>query len=149
MKKEDVPQYNENLLNGIKEIQYAIDEKGNYTQVKSTGWKPKNDALKQAVNLVDEQIEDARQDVIAGEKSPIYFWMLLKQMDYSILKEYTGFNIFSIKRHCKPSIFNKLNNSKLTKYSKAFEISIEELKNVPKEQVNSLEYNFNFKINNK
>ena len=149
MKKEEVPQCNENLSNGIKEIQYAVDEKGNYIQVKSSGWKPKNDALKQAVNLVDEQIEDARLQVIEGEKSPLFFWMLLKQMDYSILKEYTGFSKFNIKRHCKPNIFNKLNNNKLIKYSEAFEINIKELKTVPKEEVTSLEYNFNFKIDNK
>ncbi len=78
MKKEEVPQCNENLSNGIKEIQYAVDEKGNYIQVKSSGWKPKNDALKQAVNLVDEQIEDARLQVIEGEKSPLFFLDALK-----------------------------------------------------------------------
>ncbi len=75
--------------------------------------------------------------------------MLLKQMDYSILKEYTGFSKFSIKRHCKPNVFNKLSSNKLMKYSEAFEINIEELKTVPKEQITSLEYNFNFKIDNK
>ena len=149
MKKTEVPQHNENLLNGIKEIQYAVDEDGNYTQVKSYGWKPKVDALKQAVNVIDEQIEDARLQVVEGIKSPIFFWMLLKQMDYSILKEFTGFSKFKIKRHCRPDIFNKLKESKLHKYANAFEISIEELKSIPKEKVDSLEFNFNFKIENK
>jgi len=149
MKKSEVPQHNENLLNGIREIQYAVDEEGNYTQVKSYGWKPKVDALKQAVNLIDEQIEDARQQVIEGEKSPLFFWMLLKQMDYSILKEYTGFSKFKIKRHCKPNTFNRLSDNNLQKYANSFEISIEQLKNVPKEKVDSLEFNFDFKLENK
>lgn len=149
MKKEDVPQHNENLLNGIKEIQYAVDENGNYTQVKSKGWKPKNDALKQAINMQDEIIEDARQQVLEEEKSPLFFYMYLKQMDYSILKEYTGFSKLKIKRHFKPKVFNGLNNNVLEKYAEAFEISIEKLKIVPQEPVDSIEYNFNFKIENK
>ncbi len=149
MKKEDVPQNNENLLNGIKEIQYAVDENGKYTKVLSYGWKPKNDALKQAVNVLDEQIEDARLQVLEGDKSPLFFWMLLKQMDFSILKEYTGINKFRIKRHCKSSSFKKLKNNILQKYAKTFEISLNDLKNVPQKTIYSLEYNFNFKLKNK
>ncbi len=149
MKKEEVPQNNENLLNGIREIQYAVDENGNYTQVMSTGWKPKNDALKMAVNMVDELIEEARQKVVNGEKSPIYFYMLLKQMDLNILKQTVGFSKFKLKRHFKPFIFNKLKEDVLQKYASAFEISLYDLFNIPKAPVDSLEYNFNFHIENK
>lgn len=149
MKKKEVPQHNDNLLNGIKEVQYAVDENGNYTQVKSYGWQPKNDALIQAVNVLDEQIEDARQQVLSGEKSPLYFWMHLKQMDFSILKEYTGIKIFRIKKHCKPERFKALSTYILQKYADSFNISLEQIKDIPKEKVDSLEYNFNFKLKNK
>ena len=149
MKKQNVPQHDEKLLNGMKEIQYAVDEEGNYTQVKSLGWKPKNDALKQAINLADELIEDARQQVVSGEKSPIYFYMKLKQMNYTILKQYTRYCKFKIKKHCRAKGFDKLNNKILQKYANSFNISIAELKEIPKEAVNALEYNFNFKIENK
>ncbi|MCD4793196.1 MAG: hypothetical protein K8R54_08200 [Bacteroidales bacterium] len=148
MKKENVPQHDENLLNGIKEIQYAVDEKGNYTQVKSVGWKPKNDALKQAVNLIDELIEDARQQVISGNKSPVFFYMHLKQMDYSILKQYTGFSKIRIKKHCRNKAFNNPDNNILKKYAECFGITVEQLKTVPQEPVKSLDYNFNFKLEN-
>ncbi len=146
MKKEEVPQYDENLLNGIKEIQYAVDENGKYVQVKSPGWEPKNIALKQAVNLLDEIIEDARQEVLEGKKSPVYFYMHLKQMDLQILKEESGFSKFRIKRHFKPSVFKNLPDNILKKYAEVFNISIEDLKSIPKEPVRSLEYNFNFKL---
>ena len=149
MKKENVPQHDENLLNGIREIQYAVDENGAYTKVKSTGWQPKNDALKQAINLVDEQIEDARQLVLAEIKSPIYFYMQLKQMDFTVLKQYTGFGKFKIKRHCNPKAFKKLKENILKIYAESFNITIEQLKNIPKEPVDFLDYNFNFKIENK
>ncbi len=148
MKKEDVPQYDENLLNGIKEIQYAVDENGNYTEVKSPGWEPKNIALKQALCLVDEIIEDARLQVKEGSKSPIFFYMHLKQMDLTILKEESGFPKFILKKHFKPKIFNKLSEKTLNKYAKVFGISTEELIKVPEKPVKALEYNFGFKLQN-
>ncbi len=149
MKKEEVPQNNENLLNGIKEIQYAVDENGNYTQVLSYGWKPKNDALKMAVHVVDEMIEDARQEVLNGKKSPIYFYMQLKQMDLTILKQSTGYVRLRIKRHFKPSVFSKLNDDVLKNYASAFSITVKELIQVPSKPVDSLKYNFNFNLENK
>jgi hypothetical protein len=145
MKKNEVPQHEGNLLNGIKEIQYAIDEDGIYTQVKSTGWEPKNEALKQALDLLDAQIEEARQDVLTGEKSPIWFYMHLKQMDFTILKQTTGFRKFKIKKHCNASQFKKLKEPVLQKYADAFNIDIQQLSKVPEERIHSLEYNFNFK----
>jgi len=148
MKKEEVPQFDENLLNGIKEIQYAVDENGNYTEVKSPGWEPKNIALKQALNIVDEMIEDARQQVLNEEKSPVYFYMYLKQMDLTILKEETRFPKFIIKRHFKPAVFNKLSVSTLNKYTSVFGITKEQLLKVPEKPVKALEYNFGFKLNN-
>jgi hypothetical protein len=50
-------------------------------------------------------------------------------MDLPILAAYTGFWQFTIKQHFKPSVFKKLNDKKLFNYSKAFEITINELKN--------------------
>jgi hypothetical protein len=149
MKKDEVPQNNENLLNGIREIQYAVDESGNYTQVLSYGWKPKNDALKMAVNMVDEIIEEARMDVLNGERSPIWFYMKLKQMDITILKQTTSFSGFKIKRHLHPKRFGTLSDSILQRYADAFNISIEELQNIPNEPVDSLKYNFNFNLEHK
>ncbi|NPA67348.1 MAG: hypothetical protein GXO50_01940 [Chlorobi bacterium] len=146
MKKEEVPQYDENLLNGIKEIQYAVDENGNYVEVKSPGWEPKNIALKQALKLIDEITEDARQKVISNKKSPIFFYMHLKQMDVSILKQETGYPKFIIKRHFKPRIFKKLSKKTLNKYAEIFGITTEKLMTVPDKPVDTLEFNFGFKI---
>ena len=49
-------------------------------------------------------------------------------MDLTLLSGYTGFWKWTIKRHFKPSVFKKLNDKKLFNYSKAFEITIDELK---------------------
>ncbi|MBA3705960.1 MAG: hypothetical protein H0W84_08700, partial [Bacteroidetes bacterium] len=62
-------------------------------------------------------------------KSPIYYFMELRLMDLQVLAAYTGFWKFTIKRHMKPSVFQSLNEKKLNIYAKAFDISVEELKN--------------------
>jgi hypothetical protein len=51
-----------------------------------------------------------------------------KLMDLQLLSDYTGFWKFTIKRHMKPGVFKNLSEKKLSKYAKAFDISIDELK---------------------
>ena len=87
--------------------------------------------------------------MLNGKKSPIYFYMQLKQMDLTILKQATGYTRFRVKRHFKPSVFSKLNNDELKNYATAFSITVQELIQVPSERVDSLKYNFNFNLENK
>jgi hypothetical protein len=50
-------------------------------------------------------------------------------MDFQILSGYTGFWKFTIKRHMKPNVFKSLSEEKLKRYAKAFDVSVDELKN--------------------
>jgi len=129
MKKEELPQ-DESALKGItREVCYVKDKDGKYITGLSTGWQIKKDALENAWDNIKERTEAARQAVKNGEKSPIYYFMELKLMDFPVLSGYTGFWIFSIKRHLKPHIFQALSDKKLSRYAKAFDITVEELKN--------------------
>jgi hypothetical protein len=49
-------------------------------------------------------------------------------MDMGILASYTGFWKWTIKKHLKPTGFNKLSQQKLQQYADAFNVSVEELK---------------------
>ncbi len=129
MKKEEIPQDKSALENMTRELCYAKNADGKYTTGLSTGWEVKKDALDNAWDDIKERIEDARKAVKNGEKSPIHYFMELRLMDMMILKGYTGFWGFSIKRHLKPAVFAKLGDEKLKLYAKAFEVSLEELKN--------------------
>ncbi len=129
MKKEEIPQDNGALGRIAKEVTYVIDETGNYTIGKSTGWEVKTEALNVAWSEVEKKIEAARQKVLNGGASPILYFMEKKIMDISILSSYTGFWKWTVKRHLKPSVFKKLSDQKLQKYAEIFEISIDELKN--------------------
>ncbi|PIB34409.1 hypothetical protein BFP72_02725 [Reichenbachiella sp. 5M10] len=128
MKKEDIPQDEGPLKNVLREVVYAKDEEGKYTSALSQGWDVKKDALDNAWDDVNEKIEEAKQAVLNGEKSPVYYYKEKTLMDMPTITGYTGFWAITVKRHFKPSVFNKLSEAKLAKYAKAFDVTIEELK---------------------
>jgi hypothetical protein len=129
MKKEDLPQDPGALDKFTREVCYVKNESGKYETALSRGWEVKKEALDSAWVDVNERIEEARQAVARGEKSPVYYFMELRLMDVTVLAGYTGFFGFFVTRHMKPSVFKGLNNSKLEKYAQAFDITVEELKN--------------------
>jgi len=130
MKKEDLPQDKSSALdNFTREVCYVKNEEGKYEKELSIGWQVKSDALDGAWQEINRRITDAAQQVIEGEKSPVLFFMELNLMDFPTLAGYTGFWQFTIKRHLKPKVFNRLSDRKLGRYAKAFKITIDELKN--------------------
>lgn len=131
MKKEEVPQDKGNLSNvNMKELVYATDEKGNYTTTLSTGWEPKTIALTNSIDEISERIAIAKKQVVDNKVSPIVYFMEYSRMDVGILASYVGMWQWRVKRHFKPQVFAKLNDSVLQKYADAFNISINELKNL-------------------
>jgi len=130
MKKEEVPQDEGNLSkNNVRELLYATDEYGNYTTALSKGWEPKSIALSNAMNDIFERMESAKAEILAGNSSPIAYFMEASKMDIGILASYVGIWKWRVKRHFKPSVFSKLSDRTLQKYADAFGIGIEELKN--------------------
>lgn len=130
MKKQDIPQDDSALADISREICYAQNESGAYETGLSKGWEVKKAALDLAWEDVHDRIASAKQQVLNGEKSPIYYYMELKLMDVQILAGYTGFFKWTVKRHFKPSVFAKLPTVKLQVYAKIFDISVDELKHV-------------------
>jgi hypothetical protein len=129
MKKKEVPQ-DEGLNEGrFEDVCYALDENGNYVAVLSTGWNPKTDALMQAWEVIDEKVEEVRQQVISGEFSPIAYYMEKNLMDLKLLSDYTGLPKRKIRKHLKPERFKDLDDKTLSLYAEVFEISIETLRN--------------------
>jgi hypothetical protein len=128
MKKEEIPQDDGALNKLTKEVVYAVDSSGKYTKELSTGWEVKTKALDVAWEDIKKRIEDARQKVLRNEASPILYFMELRLMDMGIVSAYTGFWKWTIKRHLKPAVFNKLSEERLKKYAQAFNVSVDELK---------------------
>lgn len=130
MKKEEVPQDNGLLEGKTRDVCYALDEQGKYVQVLSVGWEPKNIAMKQAWEVIEEQIEAVRQQVREGKQSPLAYHMEKNLMDLQLLSEYSGFSGRNIKKHLTPEGFGKLSERELQKYAEAFNIAIEALKKI-------------------
>lgn len=129
MKKEDLPQDPGALDKFTREVCYVKNDEGKYETALSKGWDVKKQALDSAWEEVNERVEEARKAVASGEKSPVYYFMELRLMDLPVLSGYTGIFPFFIKRHFKPSVFKGLSERKLEKYARAFDITVDELKN--------------------
>lgn len=129
MKKEDLPQDESSLKNFTREVHYVKNKDGSYEQALSTGWQVKADALEGAWEEVDRRVALALEAFRTGTASPILYYMEKNLMDLPTLAGYTGFWSFCIKRHLKPKSFRRLNDKKLSRYAKAFRITIDELKN--------------------
>lgn len=131
MKKEEVPQDGNNMHEGkFRQLFYATDNAGQYVPVTSVGWEPENVAMTQAWEEIHAKVEAARQRVLAGEASPVLYYMEKTIMDLPLLASYVGKFQWQVKRHMKPAVFNKLSDNMLRKYAAAFKISIKELKEV-------------------
>ncbi|MFP4037670.1 MAG: hypothetical protein ACLFNW_10005 [Desulfobacterales bacterium] len=132
MKKEQVPQDNENLMEGrAREVCYAVDEDGRYVQAWSTGWGPKNAAMLQAWDQVNEEAKEAFDQVMAGRASPLAYFMAKGMFDVSLLSAYTKIPKRKIKSHLVPEKFRRIDEKTLGKYAEAFGITPEELVNGP------------------
>lgn len=131
MKKDEIPQDASRLKEkNMKELCYAVDEKGRYSTGLSSGWEPKSIALDVTMENLNQEIEEAKQDVMNGNKSPIYYFMLRSKMDLSILASYIEKPKWVVRRHFRPKHFNKLKKSTLDKYAKIFDVDVNELKNI-------------------
>ncbi|EWH10600.1 hypothetical protein DS2_07203 [Catenovulum agarivorans DS-2] len=131
MKLDEVPQDDSPTYSGHKKLLYAVDEKGHYHKVQSSGWDVESFATKLAVDDLNQQTLDAYQDAKAGLVSPLAYHMLKARLDITSLAQATGKFEWQIKRHLKPKIFAKLSDQKLQTYADIINISLEKLKSLP------------------
>ena len=130
MKKDNVPQDDSLLLEGnTREICYAVDENGKYVKVLSTGWEPKDIALRQALDFIEERAKNSKEKIANNQLSPIGYYLEKRVMDIKLLSQYTNILRWRVKRHLKPRVFKKLSREILKKYADAFEITVDELLN--------------------
>lgn len=131
MKKNEVPQDKSSLeARDFKELCYAVDDNGEYTTVNSSGWAPKTIALDNTIEDINERVADAKSRVLAQQTSPVEYYMEFHKMDVGILAHYVGYAKWRVKRHFKPKVFNTLSIKALQKYADAFDITIDQLKNI-------------------
>jgi hypothetical protein len=133
MKVNEVPQDDVfDYSQGIKKGNYALDDEGKYVMVPSKGWVVDEMINRMAYVEYKAKEEETRKAVLAGKKSPLAYYMELRQMTPEILGKTAGIAAFRVKRHLRSEIFAKLKPDVLDSYAKALDITREELKTVPK-----------------
>ena len=133
MKINEVPQDDVfDYSAGIKKGNYALDDNGKYVMVPSKGWVIDEQINKMAYDEYHDKVEETRKAVLAGQQSPLSYYMELRQMTPKILGQTAGIATFRVKRHLRPEIFIRLSDSILDKYAKALAIKREDLKTVPR-----------------
>ncbi len=85
-------------------------------------------AMKQAWEEVEEKVDEAREQVKAGENSPLLFYMELNMMDVKLLSEYLGISRRKVKKHLRPRPFSRLDEETLKAYAELFGIEVQELR---------------------
>jgi hypothetical protein len=130
MQIDEVPQ-DAGLNEGLKELTYAVDADGQYLQVPSLGWEPKNTTNDQAWEVINTEIAKAVSLYKAGKRSPLAYHMAANLMNVGLLASYMGLSRWRVRRHLKPKVFNGLKEELLNRYAQVFGISTPQLKAVP------------------
>ena len=133
MKKEEVPQDDADMLQGkFKKLMYATDGTDRYTEIGSVGWEAENVVNQQAWEEINEKVEEARRQVLAGDASVLLYHMEKNLMDPSILSGYVNRLPFMIKLHMKPFFFKRLGRKTLDKYAYAFRMPLADMIDIEK-----------------
>jgi len=133
MKISEVPQDKIKTMQGEKKVLYAIDDQGNYTRATTSGWEAEEIVLTQIIDDFDQKARAAALRVRNNETSPIECFMYRKWMDPLTLAQVMGLYRWQVKRHFKPGVFKKLDDKTLNEYARIFGVSVDALKNFPKE----------------
>ncbi len=112
----------------LRKLMYATDASGHYTGIPSVGWEAENAATQAAWDEVAEALRETEAAVKAGKLSPIAYFMHLRLMDIALLAKYVGKWQWTVKRHMKPSVFEKISEKTLSKYAAVFNITVDELR---------------------
>ncbi|MGQ9427514.1 hypothetical protein ACXYTJ_16635 [Gilvimarinus sp. F26214L] len=134
MKKDEVPQDRDSTYAGQHKLLYAVDEKGNYTGVHSSGWEVESAATRDAIAVIDLDRRDALLRARQGQCSPLEYHMYDRRMDVSLLAQATGLFKWRIRRHFRPDVFTKLSPAIIERYCEALGLTRGQLNSLPEER---------------
>jgi len=121
----------EKIIASNKELFYSYDGNGQFkSELIAHGTAGTNIYLQQMWDYYHDRLIKAREDVIAGKRSPICYHLERTLMDTITLAVYMGYRPGKVKRHFKPRVYKRLKPAVLAKYAEIFEISVDQLENV-------------------
>lgn len=130
MADESNPVYKDPRYGQSRELFYSYNQDGTFEKKVGYHGETTRLILQQAWDLFNDRIEEARQKVKAGKVSPIVYYMEKILADPLNLSMMAGISLWKVKLHCRPAFFKRLSDKTLQKYAEAFNITVEQLKNV-------------------
>ena len=133
MKHSDVPQDDNRYFRGQRKAVYAVNDKGDYGVVPSSGWQVEEIATGFAVNDFRELAVAAHARAASGETSPLDYHMYANRMDLPTLADTVGVMRWRVKRHLRPEVYAKLGEDWLQRYADAMGVAVSTLRELPDE----------------
>lgn len=131
MKKDEIPQ-DKDAYRGrdqLEKLVYYTDDDGKYDTLPSSGWESEIAATKLAWAAIEESLEATKQLVAQRKLSPLAYYIEKQRMNVGLVASYMGKWKWQIKRHFKPTVFDKLDEAILIKYASLLQLDVSELKN--------------------
>ncbi|MEJ0099217.1 MAG: hypothetical protein WDO12_05495 [Pseudomonadota bacterium] len=131
MEKDAVPQDASPTYGGLRKLLYAVDEKGEYTGVNSSGWDVESFSTELAVAELERLSREAWRRARDGITSALEYHMFARRMDFDTLASVSGVWRWRLRRHLRPRVFARLPDHVLQRYAQAMGIAVAELRQVP------------------
>jgi hypothetical protein len=133
VKKQEVPQQNAKAFMGHSKLLYAVDEQGRYVPAPCNGWEAEEIVLDQAIAEYVRLAADAWRHAREGRASTLEYHMFKQRMDVVLLAQSTGFFKWTVRRHLKPGVFQRLSNSRRERYGDALGLTPAQLDSLPEQ----------------
>ena len=131
MDKGAVPQDASSTYGGLRKLLYAVDERGDYTGVPSSGWEVESFSTELAVAELERQGVEALQRAQAGITSALEYHMFARRMDFDTLASVSGIWHWRLRRHLRPRVFARLPQKVLQRYADALGLTVVQLRALP------------------
>ncbi len=116
------------ITDGLQTVGYGKNREGAIEQIKSDGYQPVNEVNSIAWQEIERQIDRARQFVVSGRRSCLYYYMIANQMGVLLLSRYSRQAPWRVLLHLYPFFFKRLPENLLYRYAELFQIPVEALK---------------------
>ncbi|MBI5544818.1 MAG: hypothetical protein HY901_13090 [Deltaproteobacteria bacterium] len=130
MKAHEVPA-DEGFLEGYQRGAYAVDEKGQYRIVATSGWHAETAATAAALEEQDRAIQAAFEQVRAGRRSPLAYHIARRLLTPSLLASYAGVSRLRVAGHLRPFGFRRTPLWLAQRYAECLQMSLNDLVRLP------------------
>jgi hypothetical protein len=131
MRRDEVPQDEVAHYGAARKAVYAVDARGAYGTVASSGWTVEETATRDAIAEYERLAAEALVRARAGEASALEYHMHARRMDLPTLAQATGLWQWRVRRHLRPARFAKLPELLRRRYAAALGLEPDALARLP------------------